>query len=199
VDVLLRAKVVDRVDDVIGRPAVQLVGGGAACARTSSIVGVSRFSTGVRSGSGTSSTSATSRLSPPWPRTLKTVSGGVDTAMIVGTSKSRPGVDHACKGSGQTRGATDGNHARDRRYPEGRPRGPRAHGRRGSVDRRRQLLVDVSLAGVNYRDVYEREVDSYGGPPPLVAGVEGAGTVAALGEGVTEFAVGDRVAWAGAG
>ena len=61
-----------------------------------------------------------------------------------------------------------------------------------------ELLVDVFVAGVNYRDVYERELQSYGGLPPLVAGVEGAGTVAALGEGVTEFAVGDRVAWASA-
>lgn len=57
-----------------------------------------------------------------------------------------------------------------------------------------ELLVDVEAAGVNYRDIYERE-GSYGGPPPFVAGVEGAGTVAAVGEGVTEFSVGDRVAW----
>ncbi|MGH2817248.1 MAG: quinone oxidoreductase family protein [Actinomycetota bacterium] len=57
-----------------------------------------------------------------------------------------------------------------------------------------QLLVDVEAAGVNYRDIYERE-GGYGGTPPFVAGVEGAGTVAAVGEGVTEFAVTDRVAW----
>ena len=60
-----------------------------------------------------------------------------------------------------------------------------------------RLLVDVEAAGVNYRDVYERE-GGYGGTPPLVAGVEGAGTVASVGEGVTEFAVGDRVAWSAA-
>jgi NADPH:quinone reductase len=57
-----------------------------------------------------------------------------------------------------------------------------------------QLLVDAEAAGVNYRDIYERE-GSYGAPPPFVAGVEGAGTVAAVGEGVTGFIVGDRVAW----
>jgi NADPH2:quinone reductase len=57
-----------------------------------------------------------------------------------------------------------------------------------------ELLVDVEAAGVNYRDIYERE-GSYGGSPPFVAGVEGAGTVAAVGEGVTEFSAGDRVAW----
>jgi NADPH:quinone reductase len=58
-----------------------------------------------------------------------------------------------------------------------------------------QVLVDVIFAGVNYRDVYEREEPSYGGEPPLVAGIEGAGTVAAVGEGVTELALGARVAW----
>jgi NADPH:quinone reductase len=60
-----------------------------------------------------------------------------------------------------------------------------------------QLLVDVEVVGVNYRDVYERE-GSYGGTPPFVAGAEGAGTVAAVGEGVTEFSVGDRISWASA-
>jgi NADPH:quinone reductase len=60
-----------------------------------------------------------------------------------------------------------------------------------------QLLVAVEAAGVNYRDIYERE-GSYGGTPPFVAGVEGAGTVTAVGEGVTEHAVGDRVGWVSA-
>ena len=44
-----------------------------------------------------------------------------------------------------------------------------------------RLLVDVEAAGVNYRDIYERE-GGYGGTPPFVAGVEGAGTVASVGE-----------------
>jgi NADPH:quinone reductase len=62
-----------------------------------------------------------------------------------------------------------------------------------------QLLVDVEAVGVNFRDVYEREgAGPYGGSPPLVAGVEGAGTVAAVGDGVTGVAAGDRVAWAAA-
>jgi NADPH:quinone reductase len=51
-----------------------------------------------------------------------------------------------------------------------------------------QLLVDVEAVGVNFRDIYERE-GNYGGPPPLVAGVEGAGTVVGSGE---------RVAWVSA-
>jgi NADPH:quinone reductase len=60
---------------------------------------------------------------------------------------------------------------------------------------RGQLLVDVEAAGVNYRDIYEREGGAYGGSPPFIGGVEGAGTVAALGRDATGFAVGDRVAW----
>jgi NADPH2:quinone reductase len=60
-----------------------------------------------------------------------------------------------------------------------------------------QLVVDVEAAGVNYRDVYERE-GSYGGSTPFVAGVEGAGAVAAIGDGVTDVTVGDRVAWTSA-
>ena len=48
-----------------------------------------------------------------------------------------------------------------------------------------ELLVDATVAGVNYRDVYER-TGAYGGEAPLVAGVEGAGTVRVTGE---------RVAW----
>jgi NADPH:quinone reductase len=57
-----------------------------------------------------------------------------------------------------------------------------------------EILVDIDFAGVNYRDIYERQ-GVYGGEPPLVAGAEGAGTVAAVGEGVTEFSESDRVAW----
>jgi NADPH:quinone reductase len=60
-----------------------------------------------------------------------------------------------------------------------------------------KLLVNVEAIGVNYRDVYERE-GSYGGTPPFVAGVEGAGRFAAVGDGVTDMAVGDAVAWSGA-
>jgi NADPH:quinone reductase len=62
-----------------------------------------------------------------------------------------------------------------------------------------ELLVDVAAIGVNYRDVYEREGSGgYGGALPIPAGVEGAGRVAAVGEGVEDVAVGDRVAWVAA-
>jgi NADPH2:quinone reductase len=51
-----------------------------------------------------------------------------------------------------------------------------------------QLLVDTESIGVNFRDVYER-AGAYGGEPPFVAGVEGAGRVVATGE---------RIAWVAA-
>jgi NADPH:quinone reductase len=50
------------------------------------------------------------------------------------------------------------------------------------------LLVAPEAIGVNYRDIYERE-GRYGGETPLVAGVEGAGTVVG---GASE---GERIAW----
>lgn len=59
-----------------------------------------------------------------------------------------------------------------------------------------ELLVRVEAAGVNYRDVYERiGQGAYNAPPGTIAGVEGAGLVAAVGSDDTGFAVGDRVAW----
>jgi NADPH:quinone reductase len=58
-----------------------------------------------------------------------------------------------------------------------------------------QVTVDVGAAGVNFIDVYQRE-GRYPLEPPFTAGTEGAGVVRAVGEGVTEVAAGDRVAWA---
>jgi NADPH2:quinone reductase len=60
-----------------------------------------------------------------------------------------------------------------------------------------QVVVDVEAIGVNFRDIYERRGD-YGGTPPFVAGVEGAGTVASVGEDVADLEVGQRVAWVNA-
>lgn len=51
--------------------------------------------------------------------------------------------------------------------------------------------------GLNYIDIYHR-TGLYPLPGlPAILGLEGAGRVEAVGEGVTEFAVGDRVAYAG--
>lgn len=57
-----------------------------------------------------------------------------------------------------------------------------------------EVQVEVAAAGVNFIDVYKR-AGVYPTATPFVGGEEGAGTVTAVGEGVTEFAVGDRVAW----
>ena len=64
-----------------------------------------------------------------------------------------------------------------------------------------QLLLDVEATGINFRDIYEREgAGGYTQETPFVAGAEAAGTVAAVGDGVREFSVGDRAATAaGAG
>jgi NADPH:quinone reductase len=57
-----------------------------------------------------------------------------------------------------------------------------------------QALVAVEAAGVNFIDVYHR-TGLYPVPLPYTPGLEGAGTVEALGPGVTGVRVGDRVAW----
>lgn len=57
-----------------------------------------------------------------------------------------------------------------------------------------QVVVDVAASGVNFIDVYHRS-GAYPGEPPFTPGVEGAGTVSAIGEGVTSVGVGDRAAW----
>jgi NADPH:quinone reductase len=58
-----------------------------------------------------------------------------------------------------------------------------------------ELLVEVAAAGVNYIDTYHRE-GLYPQTLPMVPGLEGAGTVRSVGEGVDTVKVGDRVAWA---
>jgi NADPH2:quinone reductase len=58
-----------------------------------------------------------------------------------------------------------------------------------------EAVVEVRAAGVNYIDTYHR-TGLYPADPPFVPGMEGAGVVSAIGPGVTEVAVGDRVAWA---
>ena len=59
-----------------------------------------------------------------------------------------------------------------------------------------QLKIRQQAVGVNFIDVYHR-TGLYPQPLPFTPGVEGAGTVQAVGDGVDGFAVGDRVAYAG--
>jgi len=59
-----------------------------------------------------------------------------------------------------------------------------------------QLRIRQTAVGLNYIDVYHR-TGLYPLPAlPWTLGMEGAGTVEAVGDGVTEFKVGDRVAYA---
>ncbi|GLY30725.1 oxidoreductase [Kineosporia sp. NBRC 101731] len=53
-----------------------------------------------------------------------------------------------------------------------------------------EILVDVRAAGVNYFDTAIRK-----GALTDIPGMEGVGIVRETGEGVTEFALGDRVGW----
>lgn len=56
-----------------------------------------------------------------------------------------------------------------------------------------QVLIKVDAAGVNYADIMRRQ-GNYPGPDlPATLGLEAAGTIAQLGEGVTGLAVGQRV------
>src|SRR5262249_46997913 len=59
-----------------------------------------------------------------------------------------------------------------------------------------QATIKVGACGVNYIDVYFR-TGQYKAQLPLTIGLEGAGTVTAVGPGVTDVKVGDRVAWTG--
>lgn len=58
-----------------------------------------------------------------------------------------------------------------------------------------EILVRLSAIGVNFIDVYYR-TGLYPASLPFTPGMEAAGTVAAVGSGVTDLAVGDRVAYA---
>jgi NADPH2:quinone reductase len=59
-----------------------------------------------------------------------------------------------------------------------------------------QVLVKLAAAGLNYIDVYQR-TGLYPNNLPYTLGLEGSGTVAAVGQDVTGFKEGDRVAYTG--
>ena len=58
-----------------------------------------------------------------------------------------------------------------------------------------QVRVRHEACGLNFIDVYQR-TGLYNNPLPMVPGMEGAGIVEAVGEGVTQLDAGDRVAYA---
>ena len=57
-----------------------------------------------------------------------------------------------------------------------------------------EAVVKIDAAGVNFIDVYQR-IGLYKTPLPLTLGQEGGGTVSAVGAGVSDVRVGERVAW----
>ncbi|MGX7926744.1 quinone oxidoreductase family protein [Tsuneonella sp. HG094] len=59
-----------------------------------------------------------------------------------------------------------------------------------------EVRVRHTAIGCNFADTYFRS-GYYPAPLPAGIGVEGAGTIEAVGEGVTQFAVGDRVSYNG--
>lgn len=59
-----------------------------------------------------------------------------------------------------------------------------------------ELLVQHRAIGVNFIDTYHR-TGFYPNPLPLVPGSEAAGDVLAVGDGVTNFKAGDRIAYSG--
>jgi NADPH:quinone reductase len=63
------------------------------------------------------------------------------------------------------------------------------------VPRAGEALVRLGAIGLNFIDVYHR-IGLYPLPMPFIPGMEGAGTVEAVGPDVTEVSVGDRVAYA---
>jgi NADPH2:quinone reductase len=57
-----------------------------------------------------------------------------------------------------------------------------------------EIVVDVAAAGLNFIDTYQRS-GLYAMDLPFTPGMEGAGTVSVVGDGVSGIAAGDRVGW----
>ena len=58
-----------------------------------------------------------------------------------------------------------------------------------------EAIVDLKAIGVNFTDVYTRAGVNPPASLPAIIGLEGAGVVSAIGEGVSEVAVGDSVTY----
>ncbi|PGF16407.1 NADPH:quinone reductase [Natrinema sp. CBA1119] len=57
-----------------------------------------------------------------------------------------------------------------------------------------EVRIDIKAAGINFADIMQRRGHYPGGPePPYVPGMEAAGTVDAVGDGVEDVSAGDRV------
>src|SRR3954451_19600451 len=63
-----------------------------------------------------------------------------------------------------------------------------------------EVLIGVTAAGVNFVDISQGRGIFAGGPqPPYLAGIEAAGEVVAVGDGVIELEPGDHVIGVGIG
>ena len=60
-----------------------------------------------------------------------------------------------------------------------------------------QVLIRHTAVGVNFADIYMRQGGHTKLPLPATLGLEGAGVIEVIGAGVSDFAVGDRIAYAG--
>jgi NADPH2:quinone reductase len=58
-----------------------------------------------------------------------------------------------------------------------------------------QISIKQTAVGLNFLDVYQRSGLYSGDTFPVILGNEGAGIVSAVGQGVSEFVLGDRVAY----
>ncbi|MDE3721470.1 quinone oxidoreductase [Nocardiopsis sp. N85] len=58
-----------------------------------------------------------------------------------------------------------------------------------------EVLIDIEARGVNFIDIYQRG-GLYDVPLPFVPGMEAAGVITAVGEGVEDLSVGQRAGWA---
>ena len=70
--------------------------------------------------------------------------------------------------------------------------------RAGTTSGPNEVLIEQTAVGVNYIDTYHRG-GLYPVPLPSGLGLEAAGRVIAIGDGVNDYAAGDRVAYMGPG
>lgn len=60
-----------------------------------------------------------------------------------------------------------------------------------------EVLIEMKAVGVNFADIYRRKGNYHlAGSPPYILGYEGSGIISEIGSNVTEYKVGDRVAFA---
>jgi len=60
-----------------------------------------------------------------------------------------------------------------------------------------EVLIEMKAVGVNFADIYRRKGNYHlAGNPPYILGYEGAGIISEVGSDITDYKIGDRVAFA---